>query len=80
MYDSPTPLFDGAIIRAGTHINAVGRSPFESRAYTGTVVRSRVIIDAGSAADKEAGGDTDSITEGAIQASHVKGTLARLFR
>ncbi|MFY9608637.1 MAG: ornithine cyclodeaminase family protein [Blastocatellia bacterium] len=76
---SPTPLFDGTIVRAGTHINAVGAfTPLNRELDTATVLRSRVIIDAGSAAGQEAGEILIPLTEGAIQASHVKGTLAEV--
>lgn len=76
---SPTPLFDGTIIRAGAHINAVGAfTPVNRELDTATVLRSRVIIDAGSAAGKEAGEIMIPLTEGAIEASHVKGTLAEV--
>ncbi|HSO76475.1 MAG TPA: ornithine cyclodeaminase family protein [Blastocatellia bacterium] len=74
---SPAPLFDGAIIRAGTHINAVGAfTPLNRELDTAAVLRSRVIIDAETAAGKEAGEIQIPLIEGAIQASHVKGTLA----
>ncbi len=76
---SPKPLFDGTIIRAGAHINAVGAfTPLNRELDTATVLRSRVIIDAGSAAGQEAGEIQIPLTEGAIQASHVKGTLAEV--
>jgi alanine dehydrogenase len=74
---SPTPLFDGKLIKPGAHINAVGAfTPANRELDTAAVVRSRVIIDADSAAGREAGEILIPVTEGAIQASHVKGTLA----
>jgi alanine dehydrogenase len=76
---SPTPLFDGSIIRAGAHINAVGAfTPLNRELDTATVLRARVIIDAGSAAGQEAGEIQIPLTEGAIKSSHVKGTLAEV--
>ena len=76
---SPDPLFDGAIIKAGTHINAVGAFTPETRELdTETVRRSRVIIDAESAAGREAGEILIQLAEGAIDASHVKGTLGEV--
>jgi alanine dehydrogenase len=76
---SPAPLFDGAIIKAGTHINAVGAFTPETRELdTETVSRSRVIIDAESAAGREAGEILIPLAEGAIDASHVKGTLSEV--
>jgi alanine dehydrogenase len=74
---SPTPLFDGKTIKRGAHINAVGAfTPANRELDTTAVLRSRVIIDADSAAGREAGEILIPITEGAIQASHVRGTLA----
>lgn len=74
---SPTPLFDGKTIQPGAHINAVGAfTPANRELDTAAVIRSRVIIDAESAAGREAGEIVIPVTEGAIQASHVKGTLA----
>lgn len=74
---SPEPLFDGALIKAGAHINAVGAFTPETRELdTETVRQSRVFIDAESAAGREAGEILIPLAEGAIEASHVKGTLA----
>ncbi|MEK6303235.1 MAG: ornithine cyclodeaminase family protein [Acidobacteriota bacterium] len=76
---SPLPLFDGSVIKPGTHINAVGAFTPETRELdTETVRRSRVIIDAESAAGSEAGEILIPLAEGAIEASHVKGTLAEV--
>jgi ornithine cyclodeaminase/alanine dehydrogenase-like protein (mu-crystallin family) len=74
---SPTPLFDGKTIKPGAHLNAVGAFTQANRELdTAAVLRSRVIIDADEAAGREAGEILIPVTEGAIQASHVKGTLA----
>ncbi|HTG14295.1 MAG TPA: ornithine cyclodeaminase family protein, partial [Blastocatellia bacterium] len=74
---SPTPLFDGKRIKPGAHINAVGAfTPANRELDTAAVLRSRVIIDAESAAGREAGEILIPVTEGAVQASHVRGTLA----
>jgi alanine dehydrogenase len=76
---SPTPLFDGSLLNAGTHINAVGAfTPSTRELDTEAVRRGRVIIDAESAAGREAGEILIPISEGAIGVSHVKGTLAEL--
>lgn len=74
---SPTPLFDGSLLSAGTHINAVGAfTPSTRELDTEAVRRARVIIDAESAAGREAGEILMPISEGAIDAGHVRGTLA----
>jgi len=74
---SREPLFDGALLIDGTHINAVGAfTPSTRELDTDSVQRARVIIDAVSAAGREAGEILIPISEGAIDSSHVKGTLA----
>jgi ornithine cyclodeaminase/alanine dehydrogenase len=74
---SGAPLFDGELLTAGTHINAVGAFTPSTRELDSTTVRrARVIIDHESAAGREAGEIAIPISEGAIGAAHVKGTLA----
>lgn len=74
---SPEPLFSGALVGEGVHINAVGAfTPSTRELDTDTVRRSRVIIDDASAAGREAGEILIPMAEGAIDSSHVKGTLA----
>jgi ornithine cyclodeaminase/alanine dehydrogenase-like protein (mu-crystallin family) len=76
---SPTPLFDGKLLRAGAHINAVGAyTPATRELDTEAVRRARVIIDARQAAGREAGELVMAISEGAVDRSHVKGDLADL--
>ena len=75
---SPTPLFDGELLNAGTHVNAVGAfTPSTRELDTEVVRRARVIIDAESAG-REAGEILIPLSEGAIDTSHVKGTLAEV--
>lgn len=74
---SRDPLFDGSLIGAGTHINAVGAfTPSARELDTDTVFRARVIIDDAKAAGREAGELLIPISDGSLDASHVKGTLA----
>lgn len=76
---SPAPLFDGRMIVPGTHINAVGAfTPATRELDTEAVRRSRLFIDARQAAGREAGEILIPVAEGAIDYSHVKGTLAEL--
>jgi ornithine cyclodeaminase/alanine dehydrogenase len=76
---SPVSLFNGASIQAGVHINAVGAfTPSTRELDTETVRRARVFIDAESAAGREAGELLIPISEGAIDATHIKGDLAEL--
>lgn len=72
-----TPLFDGGLLKPGAHVNAVGAfTPSTRELDTETVKRARVIIDAESAAGREAGDILIPLSEGAIDAAHIKGTLA----
>jgi len=74
---SPEPLFDGRLLVGGTHINAVGAfTPSTRELDTETIRRARVIIDAESAAGREAGEIIVPLSEGAIDQAHVKGSLA----
>lgn len=74
---SAIPLFDGLLIRPGTHINAVGAFTPQTRELdTITVARSRVIIDEQSAAGREAGEILIPVSERAVKLDHIKGTLA----
>lgn len=76
---SGVPLFDGHLLEAGTHINAVGAfTPSTRELDTEAVRRARVIIDDKPAAGREAGEILIPLSEGAINASHVKGTLAEV--
>ena len=77
---SPAPLFEGRMIRPGTHINAVGAfTPATRELDTEAVRRARLFIDAREAAGCEAGEIVMPIAEGAIDSAHVKGTLAELI-
>jgi alanine dehydrogenase len=76
---SSVSLFDGRLLNPGTHINAVGAfTPSTRELDTETVRRARVIIDAESAAGREAGEILIAMSEGAINAGHLKGTLAEV--
>jgi len=76
---SPVPLFNGALIKAGAHINAVGAfTPSTRELDSETVQRARVFIDAESAAGREAGELLIPISEGVIDKTHIRGDLAGL--
>lgn len=77
---SPAPLFDGRLVKPGTHINAVGAfTPRTRELDTEAIRRALVFIDAEQAAGREAGEILIPIAEGAIDSSHVRGTLAELL-
>ncbi len=53
---SPTPVFDGALLKAGTHISGMGSYTTDMREIDATAVsRARVFVDSRSAALAEAG-------------------------
>ncbi len=77
--NSATPLFDGARLRPGAHINAIGAYTRTMRELdTETIRRSRVIVDRRQAAQVEAGDLVIPTQEGAIGPDHVAGELAEL--
>lgn len=76
---SDTPLFGAAMLRPGTHINAIGSfTPKMRELDTETVRRARVVIDATSAAGREAGEILIPLAEGAIEKDHVNTSLSDL--
>lgn len=77
--NSPTPLFDGAWLRPGTHINAIGAYTRTMRELDSEAVRrSRVVVDLRQAAQVEAGDIVIPTQEGVIGPDHVAGELAEV--
>lgn len=77
--NSPTPLFDGAWLKPGAHVNAIGAYTKTMRELdTATVRRSRVVVDRRQAAQVEAGDIVIPTEEGAIGPDHVVGELAEV--
>ena len=73
---SPVPLFSGAAVRAGTHVNTAGaHTPGTREVDTALVVRARCVVDDRAAALAESGALVLPIAEGAIAASHIAATL-----
>jgi ornithine cyclodeaminase len=84
---SPTPVFEDAQVRPGTHINGVGSfTPRMAEVPAATIARSRVVVDQRAAAWAEAGDliqardagvleDTRVIELGAVLAGHTPGRL-----
>jgi ornithine cyclodeaminase/alanine dehydrogenase-like protein (mu-crystallin family) len=78
--NSSTPLFPGAWLRPGTHINAIGAYTRTMRELDGVAVqRSRVVVDHLPAAQAEAGDILLALAEGAIGPDHVAGSLGQLL-
>ncbi len=75
------PLFDGAAIAAGAHLNAVGAYQPDTREVDSeTVRRSRVVVESRAAAMDEAGDLLVPIGEGLIGADHVVADLQEVVR
>jgi ornithine cyclodeaminase/alanine dehydrogenase-like protein (mu-crystallin family) len=75
------PLFDGASLRAGAHVNAVGSyQPHTRELDTKTVRRARVVVETREVAMAEAGDILIPIREGAIDQRHVLAELADVVR
>ena len=73
---SNTPLFDGALLAPGVHVNAVGAHLPEARELdTTTIRRGRVVVETRDVALAEAGELVIPIAEGAIDPDHVTADL-----
>lgn len=65
--DSRTPVFDGTLVQAGTHVNAIGRSaPNDREVDTELVSRSRVIVDSREQAIESYGDTAIPIRDGML--------------
>jgi alanine dehydrogenase len=74
------PVFDGAWLVPGQHLNGVGsHNPTARELDTTTIVRSKVIADFPSACLAEAGDLTLPISEGAIDRSHIRAGLGEVI-
>ncbi len=73
------PLFEGAWLRPGTHINGIGsHSPNARELDTTTILRSKVVVDLREAALAEAGDLMIPIQEGATTADHIHASLGEV--
>jgi ornithine cyclodeaminase/alanine dehydrogenase-like protein (mu-crystallin family) len=74
------PVLEGAWLRAGTHINAVGTAtPTAREVDTETVRRSRLYVDRRESGLKEPGDILIPIAEGAITADHLVGEIGEIL-
>jgi ornithine cyclodeaminase len=77
---SERPLFDGAWLPGGVHVNAVGSYRPQTRELdTETVRRAALVVEERAAALAEAGELALAIAEGAIEAGHVRADLHELM-
>ncbi len=78
---SGDPLFDGARLVAGVHVNAVGSyQPASRELDTSAMLRARVVVETREAALAEAGELAIPIGEGTFGPEHVVADLAEVVR
>ena len=78
---SSEPLFDGSLLAAGCHVNAIGSyQPHTRELDTETMRRGRIVVESRDVALAEAGDLLIPIEEGAIGAGHVVADLAEVAR
>jgi alanine dehydrogenase len=76
---SPTPIFDGAKVRQGTHINGIGSHTPNARELDSEVIkRSRLVGDSREACFSEAGDIMIPLKEGAIGEGHFYAELGEV--
>jgi ornithine cyclodeaminase len=76
---SSTPVFDGRLIRPGTHINGVGSfTPQMQEVDLVTVQRSRIVVDSRAAVLAEAGDLIIPLEEGDITEAHIHAELGEI--
>ena len=74
------PLFDGHLLRPGTHLNCIGAfQPNTREVDSVTVLRSRVVVDTYEGAFAEAGDLLIPMTEGVITRNHILADLHELL-
>jgi ornithine cyclodeaminase/alanine dehydrogenase-like protein (mu-crystallin family) len=76
---SPTPLFDGHMLRPGTHLNLVGSfQPHTREVDDVTIQRSRVVVDTYEGTLAEAGDLLIPLKSGLIERNHILADLHEL--
>ncbi|HSG67778.1 MAG TPA: hypothetical protein VK994_03665 [Bacteroidales bacterium] len=76
---SPTPIFDGSKVKAGTHINGIGsHTPNARELDTAIVKRSKFVGDGREACFNEAGDIIIPVNAGEIDASHYYADLGEV--
>jgi len=77
---SPTPIFDGKLVREGTHINGIGsHTPRARELDTEIIRRSKLVGDSREACFKEAGDIMIPVAEGAIDEGHFYAELGEVI-
>jgi alanine dehydrogenase len=76
---SPSPLFDGNLLRAGTHLNCIGSfQPHTREIDDATVQRSRIVVDTLEGVLAEAGDLLIPLKNGVITRNHILADLHQL--
>ena len=76
---SPEPVFDGRLLRPGTHVNAVGAyTPRTRELDAETIRRSRVVVETREAAMAEAGDLLIPMRAGIVAEEHIVADLAEV--
>lgn len=76
---SQSPLFDGKLLRSGTHLNLVGAFQPQAREVDSlTIRRALLVVDTYDAALAEAGDVLLPLSEGVIDRDHIKADLHEL--
>ena len=77
---SPTPVFDGTLVREGTHINSVGsHAPNVRELDTAIIRRARIVADSYAACLSEAGDIMIPIRERVIDRRHLSAELGEII-
>jgi ornithine cyclodeaminase len=77
---SPSPVFDGGLLRPGTFVGALGAyRPSDRELDDATILRSRVVVDTRDAALREAGDVVIPIREGRLAASDIWAELGEIL-
>jgi ornithine cyclodeaminase/alanine dehydrogenase-like protein (mu-crystallin family) len=78
---SAVSVFDGKLLAAGAHVNAVGAYlPNDRELDTETIRRAKVVVETREVAMAEAGDVLIPIQEGVIGADHIRADLAEVVR
>jgi ornithine cyclodeaminase len=78
---SPTPVFEGSLLSAGSHVNAVGAYTPQTRELDDVaIVRARVVVETREVALAEAGDLLIPLGAGSIGPDHVVADLSEVVR
>jgi len=77
---SRTPVFDGRLLKQGTHINAIGSFRPDAREIDdGTILRSKVVVDSREAALVEAGDLVIPLKANVINETHIYAEIGEII-